>query len=126
MPTSKSLHKIAVITYLSLIALTLIWEGWAAPAELAPTGFWLIAKSLPLLAPLVGVIHGRAQSMLWASLLMLLYFSEAIIVIYSRWGQPLSIHEPLGFALIELLIVLGFFFAALLYVRTGAPTESSA
>lgn len=112
----------AVAAYLLLIALTLVWEGWAAPAELAPTGLWLIVKSLPLLLPLFGVIHGRARSMLWASLLMLFYFGEGVMVAYSRWGQPLSFSEPLGFALLELVVVLGFLFAALLYVRNGTAT----
>jgi uncharacterized membrane protein len=57
----------AVGSLLALIALCLAWELWLAPARVG--GSWLVLKTLPLLAPLFGLLHGRRRTFQWTAFL---------------------------------------------------------
>lgn len=75
-----ALHPIAVraasISLVALIALCIAWEIWLAP--LRPGGSWLVLKTLPLLLPLRGILHGRLYTYRWTALLSLVYFGEGL------------------------------------------------
>jgi uncharacterized membrane protein len=75
------LHPTAVrgasAALLALIALCVTWEIWLAP--LRPGGSWLVLKTLPLLIPLRGILHGRPYTYRWTSLLVLAYFGEGLV-----------------------------------------------
>lgn len=105
----------------SLVALTILclgWELWLAP--LRPGGSWLVLKTLPLLAPLRGVLHGRVYTYRWAMLLILPYFAEGVVRAWSERGAP----AHLAFA--EAALAFAFFCAAIAYVRSHGKQRSAA
>lgn len=100
---------VASVSLIALIFLCLAWELWLAP--LRPGGSWLVLKTLPLLAPLRGILHGRIYTYRWASLLIWLYAMEGAV---RAWSDP-SAGNLLAVA--ELLLVLSFFAGAVWYIR---------
>lgn len=117
--STKHLQQIALGCYLLLIALVVLWEGWLAPAPRVPPGFWLTIKSLPLLLPFLGLLHAKPRSYLWASLLLLLYFLEGLMLLYLHRGESVALHSVLPYALLETLLALGFIVSAGLSVRAA-------
>ena len=97
----------------ALIALTLLcvaWELWIAP--LRPGGSWLALKALPLLAPLFGILHGKRYTFQWSTLLIWLYVAEGAVRAMTDAGPSAKL------AVVELALSLGFFSAAVAYVRS--------
>jgi uncharacterized membrane protein len=117
MRMATTLQRLALTAWIALIALGMVWEGWAAPAAGAPPGLWLTIKSLPLLLPLFGLLHGRPRHYLLACLLVLPYFCEGVALSYHHFGEPLSLHRPGLYALLEIAVTLVFFFCAALWLR---------
>jgi len=115
---STLLQSLALGAWIALILLGMVWEGWAAPAAGAPPGLWLTIKSLPLLLPLFGLLHGRPRSYLLACLLVLPYFCEGVALTYHYFGAALSLRQPGLYALLEIVLTLLFFFSATLWLRT--------
>ena len=99
----------ACISLLALIFLCLAWEMWLAP--LRPGGSWLALKALPLLLPLMGILHGRRYTYQWASMLVLAYIAEGAARAFSDSGMKSVL------ALAELLLGLMFFASAVYYAR---------
>lgn len=96
----------------SLIALILVclaWEGWLAP--LRPEGSMLILKAVPLLLPLFGILRGRRYTFQWASMFILLYFTEGVVRTWSDHGLSAQL------ALVEVILSLIFFTCTILYAR---------
>lgn len=102
-------------TYLLLIGVTLIWEAWLAPKM--PYGFWLAAKGVPLLLPLHGLLRGRLRSHVWASLLLMLYLIEGLVLIWTERNQSLAPNHVLTWALAETLLSFVFIAGAAFWVR---------
>ncbi len=111
------LGRTASVAYLALLALSVLWEGWLAPAERVPPGFWLTLKAVPLLLPLFGVLHGRPKAHVWAELLVLLYFMEGLIVAYLHHNGALVVNSPLLYAWAEIALCLVFIGSSAYYVR---------
>lgn len=109
------LRRLVLASYLLLIVLTLLWEGWFAPK--GPPGFWLTLKGLPLLLPLFGILRGQARSHLWASLLVMLYFMEGVMLLYLHRADDLTLRSVWPYALLETLLTLAFIAGASLYLR---------
>lgn len=107
-------------SYLALILLGIVWEGWASPAPRVPDGWWLTVKTLPLLLPLPGILRLTPRSLFWGCLLSLAYFTEGVVVAYSRWQWPPAWDRPMPYALMEVLLALLFFFSAALFIRHRA------
>ena len=105
----KTLYLGACISLLVLIFLCLAWELWLAP--LRPGGSWLALKALPLLAPLMGILHGRRYTYQWASMLILAYFAEGVMRAFGAAGTSAAL------ALAEALLALIFFLNAVFYAR---------
>ena len=99
----------AVASLLGLIVLSLIWELWLAP--LRPGGTLLALKALPLCIPLSGLLKHRMYTYRLVSLLIWLYFTEAVVRAYGD-NAPSNY-----FAMIELLLCLSLFTACALHVR---------
>lgn len=112
------LPAIASTSLIGLIFLCLAWELWLAP--LRPGGSWLVLKTLPLLAPLFGILHGRRYTYRWASLLIWFYFMEGTV---RAWTEP-GLAGRL--ALAEVVLSLVFFLAAALYARYAPAGPSDA
>ena len=75
-------------------------------------------KVLPLLAPLRGVLHGRRYTFQWSTLLIWLYVAEGSARAFSDTGLSAVL------AGIELVLALGYFGAAVAYLR-ATPGEAS-
>lgn len=105
----RSLYLSACISLIALIFLCLAWELRLAPVQ--PGGSWLVLKCVPLLAPLFGILHGRRYTYQWASMLILLYFTEGIVRATSETGASQWL------AAAEVALSLVFFGSAIGYVR---------
>lgn len=122
LPPRTALQRIALASYLLLILLTVLWEGWLAPK--APPGFWLTVKSLPLLLPLFGLLHGRPRSYVMASLLLLLYMIEGLVLLWTERRLGFAPGSALPWALAETLLTLAFIVSASFYARGRAGTTA--
>lgn len=111
----KSLQGIASATLIALIFLCLAWELWLAP--LRPGGSGLVLKTLPLLAPLMGILKGHRYTYQWAPMLMLLYFTEGVVRTWSDKGLSVWLAGA------EVALSVVFFFAAIYYARLSAPSR---
>jgi uncharacterized membrane protein len=107
--TLRPLYLVACSSLIALIFLCLAWELRLAPVQ--PGGSWLALKCLPLLAPLFGILRGRRYTYQWASLLILLYFTEGTVRATSESGVSQWLAAG------EIALSLAFFGAAIGYVR---------
>lgn len=103
------LRRVAGTSLVVLILLCLAWEAWLAP--LRPGGSLLVLKTLPLLLPLRGILHGRRYTFQWASMFILLYFTEGVVRAWSDTGLSARL------AILEVLLSLLFFVSAICYAR---------
>ena len=101
----------AVATLTALIFLCVAWELFLAP--LKPGGSWLVLKVLPLLAPLMGVLHGRRYTFQWSTLLIWLYAAEGATRAFSDRGASQAL------AALELVLALAYFGFAVAWLRAG-------
>lgn len=109
-------QRLAWVSYLLLIALTVAWEtGLAAKG---PAGFWLTVKVLPLLVPLSGLSRGRLRAHVIASLITLLYLTEGLVLLWTERAAGFGLSSPRPWALLEVLLALGFIVSASYTVRT--------
>ncbi len=109
------LQNLASASLVALVFLCLAWELWLAP--LRPGGSLLVLKTLPLLAPLMGILKGRRYTYQWAPMLILAYFSEGVMRAWSERG----LSQALACGEIALSVV--FFLAAIYYARFSAPSR---
>lgn len=112
----RGVYFAACSSLIALIFLCLAWESRLAPVQTG--GSWLMLKALPLLAPLFGILHGRRYSYQWASLLILLYFTEGVVraTSDSGLGQWLAIAET--------VLSLIFFSASVSYAFLTRPSAN--
>lgn len=112
---AKFFNQVAVLSLLGLVALCVAWELWLAP--LRPGGSWLVLKSVPLLLPLFGLLHGKRYTHQWSSLLIQLYLLEGLTRATSDTGRMQQL------AIAEVILALIFFAATLAYARMTAPSR---
>jgi uncharacterized membrane protein len=103
----------AIASLVTLIFLCLAWELWLAPIR--PGGSLLALKTLPLLVPLFGVLHGKRYTFQWSSMFILLYFTEGIVRGWSDAGLSRQL------ALVETALSLAYFAAVVTYSRLTRP-----
>ena len=108
-PALVRLHRASTASLLLLILLCVLWELVLAP--LRPGGSWMVIKALPLLAPLPGTLRRNIYTMQWASMMILLYFTEGVVRAWSETG--LSQWLAGG----EILLSSVYFFAAIFFLR---------
>jgi uncharacterized membrane protein len=109
---AKVLQILAASSLISLIFLSLAWELWLAP--LRPGGSWLVLKTLPLLLPLFGILHGKVYTYRWSTLLIWLYFTEGVVRAWTDGGLSSQL------ATLEWLLALIFFLSAAFFTRRAA------
>lgn len=114
---NRAAYFTACASLIALVALCLAWELVLAP--LRPGGSWLVLKTLPLLAPLFGVLRGRIYTYRWSSLLALGYFMEGAVRAYADAGTTAAL------AGVEIALSLAFFIATIVFIRT-APGNAPA
>lgn len=108
-PSLLRLHRIATASLVLLIVLCVLWELVLAP--LRPGGSWMVIKALPLLAPLPGTIRRNVYTMQWASMMILLYFTEGVVRAWSESGPSQWL------ALAEIALSSTYFFCAIFFLR---------
>ena len=81
----RSVNISARASLLALIAVSLAWELWIAP--LREGGSWLALKALPLCLPLSGILKGRVYTYQYSSMLVLIYFAEAVMRLFDAAGR---------------------------------------
>ena len=107
------LGRIAAGALLALIVLCVAWEIWLAP--LRPGGSLLALKALPLALPLSGILKRRRYTFQWSSMLILAYLAEGVTRAWSESGASQKL------ALLEVVLSVTFFGAALAYARATRP-----
>lgn len=115
--TTRALHYGAIASYVALILLVLLWEGWLAPSPHPSSGFWLAIKAVPLLLPARGVLRGNPRTLVLASLVVLLYFIEGVVLAYSSHGPGGPSRMVATLASLEIILSTGFIVLAGQYVR---------
>ncbi len=111
----KVLQTLSSASLIALIFLCVAWELWLAP--LRPGGSTLVLKALPLLLPLMGILKGRRYTYQWAPMLVLGYFTEGTVRVWSDSGLSAWL------AGVETLLSVVFFFAAIYYAKLSAPSR---
>src|SRR5690625_619089 len=106
---SKPLHYGAIFCLIGLIVLGLGWELRWAPIR--PGGSYLALKVVPLLFAVRGVLRGSLYTMQWACMLVLLYFMEGVVRV---WSDPAA--ASVYCAWVEIVLSLGFYLCAIFYV----------
>lgn len=99
----------ATLSLVALVVLCLFWELVWAP--LRPGGSFLALKALPLLLPLRGVWRGNLYTLQWAAMLILLYFMEGLVRV---WSDPQPASQML--AGVETALALVFYLCAIFYL----------
>lgn len=105
----KALRIGAGASLIALIMVCLAWEGWLAP--LRPGSSALILKAVPLLLPLFGILRGKRYTYQWASMFILIYFTEGVVRAWADRGVSAKL------ALIEILLTVIFFVCTIFYAR---------
>ncbi len=106
---TKNLQLGASLNLIALILLCVAWETILAP--LKPNGSLLILKAVPLLIPLFGILKGRRYTYQWASMFILLYFTEGAVRAWADTGLSAKL------AMIEVVLSLIFFICAIFYAK---------
>ncbi len=106
---TKNLQLGASLNLIALILLCVAWESILAP--LKPNGSLLILKAVPLLIPLFGILKGRRYTYQWASMFILLYFTEGAVRAWADTGLSAKL------AMIEVVLSLIFFICAIFYAK---------
>ena len=73
--------------YVCTLVWQVIWHGLLPPPYGARNAWLAIIACLPLLIPLRGLIRMNYRSMIWAGLLLVLYFALGIM---EAWSNPLQ------------------------------------
>ena len=107
--SAKNLQLGASTSLIALILLCVAWESVLAPFK--PNGSLLTLKALPLLIPLFGILKGHRYTYQWASMFVLLYFTEGVVRAWSDTGASAKL------ALLEVALTLLFFSCAIYYAK---------
>jgi len=108
-PLQQRLHLISSISLVLLIVLCILWELVLAP--LRPGGSWMVIKVLPLFAPLSGTLKKNVYTLQWASMFILLYFTEGVVRAWSDHGLSQIL------AAFEVVFSTTFFVCAIFFLR---------
>ncbi len=91
-------------TYVATLVWQVIWH-WLLPPPLGARNGWLtLFACLPLLIPLTGLFRGNYRSMIWAGLLLMLYFTIGIMEAWSNPQQRLP-------AMVQVALAVFYLFA---------------
>lgn len=110
LPDVKTAYWLQLLSYLCLIGFTTAWITVLAPPQTFPIALVLIACVVPLLLPLMGVLHGKDKPINWATYMSLLYFIHGTVEAFASLENRI-----LG--IIEIIISLTVFFSTSLYIR---------
>lgn len=110
MKQPAAFNTLTLVGFFGLFATILLWHAWLKPPGKYPVALILTVLLLPLLIPLRGLLHGRAYTHAWASMLSLFYFCLGVM---HAWSEPASRVYGLSLTACSLM----FFSGAIFYVR---------
>lgn len=110
---------LALVTYLGLIALLMLWIIFLGEVAREHISLWLLLFVTPLLLPLRGVLAGRNKALIWGTLVCLLYLVHGGMV---AWAEP----QQRWLGLIEFLLSLTYLISASLFIRWRAEGRQPA
>ena len=90
--------------YLATLIWQVVWHGLLPPPRGAHNIWLALMACLPLLIPLPGLVRGYYRSMIWAGLLLMLYFTIGIM---EAWSNPLQ-RFP---AMVQIVLAVFYLFA---------------
>ena len=102
-------RALAAIGILGLVLLSILWNGWLTPIQQFPRSIEIAILVLPLLFFVRGILHGKRDTFVAASLLSLPYTMVGVWYI-------LSIDEK-SYGYLMLLLSLCLFLGGFLYAR---------
>jgi len=112
----------ALMAYIALTLLVVAWEAWWAPPTPLARTFWIVVKITPLIVPLPWLLRRVAYAHVLASLLLLVYFSEGVVAVYSGIAAKSFAAALYGAA--EILLTVLFIVAASIFVRFSFRASS--
>jgi len=90
--------------YFGTLAWQVVWHG-LLPQPLGAHNTWLaLVACVPLLIPVTGLVRGHYRSMIWAGLLLMLYFAIGVMEVWSNPPQRLP-------ALVQVALSVFYLFA---------------
>ena len=105
-----------IVGLTALILLELLWESVLAPQP--AHGAWLALKAVPLALLFPGVARGNRRPRQWLSLLIPLYFAEALTRAWSESGRHAMV------ASMAAAIAAGTFIALLVWFRAERAPDA--
>lgn len=90
--------------YFGTLAWQPIWHGLLPPPFGTRNAWLAIVACLPLLIPLAGLVRMKYRSMIWAGLLLMLYFTIGIMEVWSNPPQRLP-------ALVQVTLAVFYLYA---------------
>ena len=78
-------HALAVGGHLALLALVAVWAGRLAEGVATPAWARVAVATAPLLVTLPGLLQARPRALVWASLVVLVYFTHGVV---EAWAGP--------------------------------------
>jgi uncharacterized membrane protein len=93
-----------LFAYFATLAWQVVWHG-LLPPPYGSQNIWLaIFACIPLLIPVAGLVRMNYRSMIWAGLLLMLYFTIGIMEAWSNPPQRLP-------ALVQVTLAIFYLFA---------------
>lgn len=106
-----------LFTYFGTLAWQIIWIG-LLPSPYGPQNLWLtVFACLPLLIPVAGLIRQQHRSMIWAGVLLIMYFTAGVT---QAWTNP----DHRWAAIIQVILAIVYIYAFRQRIKAGQPSPS--
>jgi len=105
----NKLYYLAACSLISLIILNITWELFFNPLE--KEGSWMVIKAIVLLLPLQGILKKNLYTYQWASMLILIFFTEGTVRLYSEIGASRY------FAFFQTFLSIVFFLSTIFFCK---------
>ena len=111
------LHAFAIIGFIGLFLLLMLWNTVLTPPSKTPIALLLIVSVTPLLLPMRGFLQGKPKSCAWMSYISLIYLIHGTAEAYSSETARLL-------AWLEIAMSLLLFFGSTLYIRLSKSIDA--
>lgn len=108
--TSKLPYCLALIGFIGLFSLLMLWNTLLAPSVKVPVAFMLILTVTPLLLPMRGFLNGRLKSCAWMAYISLIYLIHGC-------GEAYVDTSTRVLGILEVILSMLVFFGASCYIR---------
>ncbi len=109
--TPGILHLIAIIGFLGLFGLIMLWNTALTPPSKIPTALLILISATPLMLPMRGFLSGKKKSCAWMAYVSIIYSIHGCIEAYASPSTR-------NLAFLEIILSLMVFFASSFYIRS--------